>query len=161
MWALFSNGWDAQPVLPYQYYKWLGCTASLIIIINITKQLGCMVSVTISSLQMAGMHSQYYHINITKCWDIQPILTYLPYKWLGCTATITISTLQMAGMRGQYYDITNGCDAQWVLSHGYRMNIQCRFFQQLGYRARCKLLSQPAGMHSSVHCTMVSFTVTG
>ena len=35
------NGWDAQPVLPYQQYK----------------QLGCMASITIA-LEMAGMHSQ-------------------------------------------------------------------------------------------------------
>ena len=123
--------------------KWLRCTASLTIsilqvtgmhsqscYINITKQLGCMVSITISSLQMTAMHSQYYQINITKCWDIQPILPYLLYKWLGCTATITISTLQTAEMRGQYYGTTNGCHAQPVLFHGYPMNTQCRFFQQ-------------------------------
>ena len=52
-----TNDWDAQPVLPYQRYKCLGYTAS--IHINIT------ASITILALKMAGMHSQYYLMDIT------------------------------------------------------------------------------------------------
>ena len=56
-----------------------------------------MASITIS-LEIAGMHSQYYHIS---SWDAQPALPYNYY----------------AGMHGQYYhiNIINGWDAQPVL----------------------------------------------
>ena len=134
--------------------KWLRYTASVTII---------------STLQVAGMHSQYYHINVTNGWDAQPALPYLHYKWLACTATITISTLQMAGMHSHYYDIniTNGWDAyEWLgcttnttpwIPHEYPK------YQQLGhsYSKWCKHLSQPVGVHSCVHCTIASFTTTG
>ena len=108
---LFTKGWDTQPVLPYQHCKWLGCTASI----------------TISTLQMAGMYSQYYHSNITNGWDVQPVLPYQPYKWLGCTASITMYTIQMAGIYSQYYhiNITNDKNPQPVLWYQHYNWLRC------------------------------------
>ena len=76
----------------YQHYKWLVCTASL----------------TISTLQTARIHGQYYDINITSDWDAQLVLSYKYYKWLRCTASITI-----------YINITSGWNTEPVLPYKY------------------------------------------
>ena len=96
-----------------------------------------MASITIL-LEMAGMHSQYYHINITSGLDAQPAL---PYKYY-------------AGMHGQYYhiNIINGWDAQPVLPHEYHMSTQSKFFQQLGHAA---ILNDVNFSHNLLECTAV------
>ena len=102
----FPSGWDVQPVLPFKHYKWLGY----------------IINLTISTSQMAGMHSESYHI-------------YQHYKWLGYTASLTILALQTARMHGQYCDIniTNGWDAQPVLP--YNITSGCDVQPALPYKS--------------------------
>ena len=60
-----TNDWDAQPVLPYQRYKWLGYTRYKWLGYTASIHINITASITILALKMAGMHIQYYLMDIT------------------------------------------------------------------------------------------------